>query len=83
MIFLRFFVISETRLDDSFPDEQLTMSTYEIRTRRDRDKYEVGLSEFTRKSLLIRYGSLNIKVNCSEVAISNKNCRDVTRVPQV
>ena len=35
---LDYFVISETKLDNSFPNAQLTISNYEIRARRDRDK---------------------------------------------
>ena len=34
-----YFVISETKLDNSFPNAQLTINNYEIRARRDRDKH--------------------------------------------
>ena len=74
---LDYFVISETKLDNSFPNAQLTINNYEIRARRDRDKHGSGLIEFVRKGLnckrLRKYGSLNIEVICSEVTISNKN----------
>ena len=70
-----YFVISETKLDNSFPNAQLTINNYEIRARRDRDKHGVGLIEFLRKVLvckrLRKYESLKIKVICSEVTISN------------
>ena len=35
------FVISEIKLDESFQNAQLTMSNYEIRARRSRDKYGI------------------------------------------
>ena len=38
-----YFVISETRLNNSFPYVQLTINNYEIRARRDRDKHEGSL----------------------------------------
>ena len=77
-------VISETKLDNSFPNAQLTINNYEIRARRDRDKHGGGLIEFVRKGLvckrkglickrLRKYESLNIKVICSEETISKKN----------
>ena len=47
-----YFVISETRLNNSFPYVQLTINNYEIRARRDRDnKHGGGLIEFVRKGL--------------------------------
>ena len=74
---LDYFVINKTKLDNSFPNAQLTINNYEIRARRDRDKNGGGLTEFVRKSLICKrlrkYKSLNIEVICSEVTISNKN----------
>ena len=71
-----YFLISETKSDNSFPKAQLTVNNYEIRARRDREKHEGGLIEFVRKGLirktLRKYESLNIEVICSEVTISNK-----------
>ena len=69
-------VISETKLDKSFPNAQLTINNYEIRAKRDRDKHGGGLIEFVRKGLvckrkglickrLRKYESLNIEVICS------------------
>ena len=73
-----YFVISETKLDNSFPNAPLTINIQEIRTRRDRDKHGVDLIEFVRKGLICKrlrkYESLNIEVISSEVTISNKNC---------
>ena len=74
---LDYFVISETKLDDSFLNAQLTINNYEIRARRDRDKHEGGLTEFVRNGLICKRlrkcESLNIEVISSEVTISNKN----------
>ena len=49
---LFYFGISETKLVNSFPNTHLTINNYEIRTRRDRDKYEGGLVEFVWKGLI-------------------------------
>ena len=74
---VNYFVISKTKLDDSFPDTQLTMSNYEISARRYRDKHGGSLIKFVRKGLMCKrlrkYVLLNIEVICSEVSISNKN----------
>ena len=72
-----YFVISEAKLDNSFPNAQLTINNYEIRARRKRDKRGGGLIEFVRKGLICnrfrKYESLNIEINSSEVTIPNKN----------
>ena len=73
---LDYFVINETKLDNSFPNAQLTINNYKIRARKDKDKHGGGLTEFVRKGLIcesIKYKSLNIEVICSEVTISDKN----------
>ena len=49
-----YFVISETKLDNSFPNAQLTINNYEIRARRDRDKHGGGLIKFVRKDLICK-----------------------------
>ena len=51
---LDYFVISEIKLDDSFPSAQLNISNYEIRNRRDRDKNGGGLIEFVRKDFITK-----------------------------
>ena len=43
------FVLSETKLDDSFPSAKFYIENFEIRNRRDRDKNGGGLIEFVRK----------------------------------
>ena len=51
---LDYFVISETKLDNSFINAQLTINNYEIRARRDRDKHGGGLIEFVGKGLICK-----------------------------
>ena len=51
---LDYFVISETKLDESFPSAQFNISNYEIRNRRDRDKNGGGLIEFVRKGFITK-----------------------------
>ena len=43
---LTYFVISETKLDETFPSAQFNLDEYEIRARRDRNKFGGGLLEF-------------------------------------
>ena len=45
-VLLDYFVIRETKLDNSFRNAQLTINNYEIRARRDRDKHGGALFEF-------------------------------------
>ena len=40
---LDYFVLSETKLDDSFSSAQFTIGDYEIRGRKDRNKHGGGL----------------------------------------
>ena len=73
-----YFVISKTKLENSFPNAQLAINNYEIRARRDRNKHGGGLIGFVRKGIICskrlrKYESLNIKVICSEVTILSKN----------
>ena len=51
---LDYFVISETRLDESFLPAQFNISNYETRNRRDRDKNGGGLIEFERKVFITK-----------------------------
>ena len=43
---LTYFVISETKLDETFPSAIFNLDEYEIRARRDRNKFGGGLLEF-------------------------------------
>ena len=48
-----YLVLSETKLDDSFPSAQFSIPDYEVccRSRRDRHKNGGGLIEFVKKGL--------------------------------
>ena len=46
---LDYFLLSETKLDDSFPSAQFYIENFEIRNRSDRDKNGGGLIEFVIK----------------------------------
>ena len=74
---LDYFVISETKLDESFPSAQFNISNYEIRNRRDRDKNGGGLIEFVRKGFItkrLKYYETQICENiCSEFTYLRKN----------
>ena len=49
---LDYFVLSETKLHESFPTAQFTLEGYEIRGRKDRDKYGRGLIEFVKNGFI-------------------------------
>ena len=48
---LDYFVLSETKIDESFPSTQFNIYHYEIRNRRDRDKHGGGSFNFLGKFL--------------------------------
>ena len=84
---LDYLVISETKLDESFPSAQFNISNYEIRNRRDRDKNGGGLIELVRKGFitkrLINYETRFCETICSEFTVSKKKwiCFSVYRPP--
>ena len=47
-------MISETKLDSSFPSAQFHIVDYEIRNRRDRNKSGGGLIEFVKKGIITK-----------------------------
>ena len=53
-ISLDYFVISETKLDSSFPSAQFHINGCEVRARTGRDKSGGGLTEFVRKSFICK-----------------------------
>ena len=71
---LDYFVVSETKLDESFPTAQFTLEGYEIRSRKDRDKYGGALIEFVKDGFICKtipeYISDKIECICSEFTIS-------------
>ena len=68
--------MSETKLDESFPTAQFTLECYEIRSRKDRDKYGRGLIEFVKNGFIYKtipeYTSDKIEGICSEINISKR-----------
>ena len=66
---LDYLVISETKLDDSFPNAQLKINGYEVRARRDRNKHGGGLIEFVRQGFISKR-SKKYEPNCSECICS-------------
>ena len=74
---LDYFVLSETKLDESFLTAQFTLEGYEIRSRNDRSKYFGGLIEFVKNGFICKtipeYTSDKIECICSEfTALKNK-----------
>ena len=49
-----YFILSETKIDESFLTAQINVEGYEIRARLDRDKYDEGLIEFVRRGLICK-----------------------------
>ena len=84
---LDYFVISETKLHDSFPSAQFNIGNYEIINRRDRDKNGGGLIEFVRKGFTTKrlkdYETQICETICSEFTISKIKwtCFSVYRPP--
>ena len=69
---LDYFVLTETKLDDSFPTTQFTLEGYEIWSRKDRDKYDWGLIEFVKMILFVEQPentSDKLKCICSKFTI--------------
>ena len=68
-------MISETRLDSSFPSAQFHIGDYEIRNPRDRDKNGGGLNELLKKGIITKRLDLETNLSetiCTEIPISKK-----------
>ena len=82
-----YFVISETKLDDSFPSAQFAIENYEIRGRRDRDGHGGGLIEFVKRVIICKsvkqFETVISESICSEITISRKKwfCMGIYRPP--
>ena len=72
---LDYFVISETKIDGSFPSKQFPMDNFEMRARKDRDCHGGGLLEFVRKCFVCKRQTHlepnNSECICSVLTISN------------
>ena len=73
---LDYFVLSETKIDSSFPSSQFAIDNYEMKTRRDRNCNGGGIIEYVRKCIINRrlkeYETLHRETTCSEITISKK-----------
>ena len=72
-----YLVLSETKLDDSFPSAQFSIPDYEVKARRDRHKNGGGLIEFVKKGLICKrlknFETTASECICSEITISREN----------
>ena len=84
---LDYFVLSETKINDSFPSAQFDMSGYEIRARRDRDGMGEGIIEYVRRGVICKrlkdFETTISESICSELVISKKKwfCMCIYRPP--
>ena len=62
---LDYLVISETKLDENFPNAQFKFNGYEVRTKRDKNKHGGGLIEFVRQGFICKRLK-KYEPNCSE-----------------
>ena len=85
---LDYLILSQTKIDESFPTSQFNVESYEIRARRDRDKYGAGLIKFVRRSLICKrlrdYEPKHSEYLCSELNLTNKMliCFSIYRPPE-
>ena len=72
---LDYYVIRETKIDESFTSQQFAMNNFGIRSRKDRDCHGGGLLEFVRKGFICKRqthpGPNNLECICSKLTISN------------
>ena len=75
-ISLDYLVLSETKIDQSFPTAQFYIKGYEVRARRDRDKHGGGLIEFVKNGFISKrlkeYETKQSEIICSELTIANR-----------
>ena len=82
-----YLVLSETKLDDSFPSAQFSIPDYEIRARRDRHKNGGGLIEFVKKGLICKrlknFETSASECIWSEITVSKRKwlCFSIYRPP--
>ena len=73
---LDYFVLSGTKIDESFPSAQFNINDYEIQNRRNRDKNGGGIIEFVRKGFITkRMKECETKLSetiCTEFTVSKK-----------
>ena len=73
---LDYFILNETKLDESIPNAPFALDGYEIRVRRDRNKLGRGLIEYFRNGLIckriVKYEPKYSECICSETTSSKK-----------
>lgn len=73
---LDYFVIAETKLDNTFPTAQFTIDGYTIRNRKDRTKNGGGLLEYIKRGVICNkindYNTNYCETVCSEILLQNK-----------
>ena len=85
---LDYLILSETKIDESFLTSQFNVEGYEIRARRDRNKFGGGLVEFVRRGLICKrlrdYEPKYSECLCSELTFTNKKwiCFSIYRPPE-
>ena len=69
-------MISETKLNEEFPNAQFSIFDYEIKSRRDRNKHRGWLLEFIRKTLICKTvaipSNITSEIISSELTIKNE-----------
>ena len=84
---LDYLVLSETKLDESFPNAQFNLDGYELGARRDRDKNGGGLIMFVKRGIICkRISDFELSFSeciCSELTISKSRwiCFSIYRPP--
>ena len=84
---LDYFVLSEAKLDKSFPTAQFHIPGYEIKAKKDRNKYGGGLIEYVKKVVICKriqkFEMLTHESVCSELIIAKKKwlCSGIYRPP--
>ena len=73
---LKYFVISETNIDDSFPSAQFTIENYELGQEETEMGHGGGLIEFVKSAIICKrikqFETVISESICSEITISRK-----------
>ena len=73
---INYLVLSETKIDQSFPTAQFYIKGYEVRTRRYKDKHGGGLIKFVKNGFISKrlkeYETKQSEIICSELTIANR-----------
>ena len=83
-----YLILSETKIEESFPTSQFNVEGYEIRARCDQDKYVGGLIEFVRRGLICKklrdYEAKHSECLCYELTFTNNKwiCFSIYRPPE-